>query len=91
MEYLHSLPWYKIIAVTTGLCIFSFFALLIVANVTNRRGITELNDIRRESYTYEERLANMEIESATYSSLVRVEQRAKELGFEKAKKVEYLK
>jgi cell division protein FtsL len=81
----------KILVITSLVCVVSFFVLLVVANFTNRRGLTELNALQKESDSYESKLSSMEGDIATYSSLRRIEDRARELGFEKAKKVEYLK
>ncbi len=90
-DFIFQLPIRKIFIFSTALCVLSFFALLVIANVVNRKGITELNGYNKEIVEYEEKLSQINTSTATNSSLIRVEQRAKDMGFEKAKKIEYLK
>lgn len=91
MEYFESLPLTKIFLVTTLLAVISFFALLVVANVTSRKGIEEIGDYQKDIREYDTKINQLDRDIATYSSLVRIEKRAKEMGLGPAKKTEYLK
>jgi energy-coupling factor transporter transmembrane protein EcfT len=91
MELIERIPLKRIFVVTTIFCIGSFFALLFFANSVNRKGITELNDLNKESIETEAKLRDVEQAIATYSSLSRVEERSKALGFEQTKNIEYIK
>lgn len=91
MEFLQSLPLTKIFAVTTVLTIVSFFLLLVVANVTSRKGIEEIGTFQKDIRSFDAKISQLDRDIATYSSLVRIENRAREMGLGPAKKTEYLK
>ncbi len=91
MDFFDGISLSRIFVVTTILSVVSFFLLLVVANVTGRKGIEEIGAYQKEIRQYESKIAELEAASATYSSLLRIENKAKEMGFEPAKKVEYLK
>lgn len=81
----------RVFAFTTLFTFISFFALLITANAVNRRGIKEIQLLEKDIDDYSLQIKELDRDIATYSSLMRVEQRAKELGLAPVKKVEYLK
>jgi len=81
----------RVVLYSTVLLILSFFGLLITANMMNRRGIKELQVLKAEIGKYETETRVLDHDIATYSSLIRIEQRARELGMEPLKTVEYLK
>ncbi|MDQ3098493.1 MAG: hypothetical protein M3Q44_01995 [bacterium] len=91
MEFLERVPLTKGFIVTTCLTAFSFFILLIVANVTSRKGIEEIGSYQKEIRATDAKILELERHIATYSSLIRIEKRAKEMGLGPAKKTEYLK
>jgi cell division protein FtsL len=81
----------RVLALTTLFTFISFFALLITANAVNRRGIKEIQLLEKDIAAYSVQIRELDRDIATYSSLKRVEQRAKELGLGQFKKIEYLK
>jgi cell division protein FtsL len=91
MDYLPSISLQKIFIVTSILTVVSFFTLLITANYLNRNSIKESALLEHDIADLQDRTEKMNQAIATFSSLVRVEQRAKELGFDKSKHVEYIK
>ena len=81
----------RLLFYSTMLMVVSFFGLLITANMMNRRGIKELQALELEIEQYENNIRKLDHDIATYSSLMRIENRARELGMEQLKTVEYLK
>jgi hypothetical protein len=71
--------------------VISFFGLLVIANNLNRNGIAEAAKLELKIEDLMDRTEKLNQSIATYSSLIRIEQRAKELGFDKVKHVEYIK
>lgn len=57
----------------------------------NRKGITELQKYDTDIAEYSRSIKALNYDIATYSSLLRVEQRAEEMGFRPTKKIEYIK
>jgi cell division protein FtsL len=91
MVSLSSLSLGRVVVFFTVITIVSFLALLIVTNAMNRRGITELQKYDADISDYTRTLKIVDYDIATYSSLLRVEQRAQEMGFRPTKKIEYIK
>jgi hypothetical protein len=91
MDYLKQLSLIRIFVTASILTIVSFFSLLIVANVTSRKGIEEIGVYQRDISDSEAKISQLEGATATYSSLLRIEKRAREMGLGPAKKTEYLK
>jgi cell division protein FtsL len=81
----------NVFVLTSVLTVLSFFALLITANVVNRRGIKEIQVLEKDIDLYSTQIKELDRDIATYSSLVRIERRSKELGLSPVKKVEYIK
>jgi cell division protein FtsL len=91
MEFFERFSLTRIFVIMTGLTVFSFFILLIVANVTSRKGIEEIGSYQKDIRAADSKITELDSAIATYSSLVRIEKRAKEMGLTPAKKTEYLK
>ncbi len=81
----------KIFFVVTCLTVTAFFLLLVVANVTNRKGIEEIGTYQKDIRKYDFQISELDSTIATYSSLIRIENRAREMGLVPARKTEYLK
>lgn len=81
----------KILLVTTVVTVLSFFSLLVIANVTSRKGIEEIGTYQKEIQEYDRQIRKIDSISATYSSLIRIESRAREMGLTSFSKTEYLK
>ena len=71
--------------------IVNFFALLIIANMMNRKGIEEIQNFDSQISESTDKIRILDHDIATYSSLVRIEQRARQMGLSPAKRVEYLR
>lgn len=91
MEFFTSFSLNKIFFIVTGLTVVAFFLLLVVANVTNRKGIEEIGTYQKDIRKYDSQISELDSAIATYSSLIRIENRAREMGLVPAKKTEYLK
>jgi cell division protein FtsL len=81
----------RVFIITTALTLISFFVLLVIANMMNRRGIKELQVIEQETVEYSTNIRALDRDIATYSSLIRIETRARDLGFTPIKKTEFIK
>ncbi len=81
----------RVFVVTTALTLISFFVLLVIANMMNRRGIKELQVIEQETGDYSTSIRALDRDIATYSALIRIEKRARDLGFIPIKKTEFIK
>lgn len=92
MKRLRTVPKiYVVFLLLTFLCVFVFFLQLYVTNTVNREGVERIAALEKEIAQYSEEIERMNLDIATYSALQRVEQRAKELGYEKRENLEYIR